>query len=274
MSKLQIALIVLAALATLGLYSLPKVVVKNDTIALSNDNAAESSPSTEGMHTLSLTESQESQLSRLQKAKEAAASLEDSILWNDSLAHFFIGLNKWDSAGFFYAENARLQPGVAAWMKAGNTYYEAFTFALDASKANRLGEKARGFYEQVLAKEPNYFEAKTKMGMTYVSTSNPMQGIQMILEVARQDPGNELALFNLGILALERNDPATALKRFEELLASHPNNVQAWVYLAECQEQLGNKAESREALEKVLTLDISEEMRKQIRQHLDKSSVK
>lgn len=271
MSKLQIALILLAIFATLGLYSLPKVVVKNDALAINETNTAvEPSISAEGMHTLSLNEAQESQLKRLQKAKEAAASLKDSILWNDSLANFFIGLNKWDSAGFFYAENAMLQPSVTAWMKAGNTYYEAFTFALDASKANRLGEKARGFYEQVLAKEPNYFEAKTKMGMTYVSTSNPMEGIQMILEVSRQDPGNELALFSLGILALERNDPATASKRFKELLASHPNNVQAWVYLAESQEQLGEKSESRETLKKVLTLDITEEMRKQIQQHLDK----
>lgn len=92
MSKLQIALIVLAALAALGLYSLPKVVVKNDAIALSDDKAAAEtpSPSTEGMHTLSLTKSQESQLTRLQKAKEAAASLKDSILgttlWPTSLS--------------------------------------------------------------------------------------------------------------------------------------------------------------------------------------------
>src|SRR5690606_31192565 len=110
---------------------------------------------------------------------------------------------KFDSAAWYSEKAADIFNNEKSWIKAGDQYYQAYTFAMDEGKRNQLAEKAQAYFTKVLEVNPTNLEAKTKMAMTYLSSPNPMQGIMMLREVLAQDPQNELALFNLGMLSIQ-----------------------------------------------------------------------
>ena len=115
-----------------------------------------------------------------------------------------------------------------------------------------MGEKARALFTQILAKNPDNLLAKTNMAMTYVSSSNPMQGILMLREVIAKEPEYEPALFNLGILSIRSNQYAKAVDRFKQLLQINPANSKAALNLGYCLAELDRKEEAKQILEKVL----------------------
>ncbi|WP_369075571.1 tetratricopeptide repeat protein, partial [Penaeicola halotolerans] len=87
--------------------------------------------------------------------------------------------------------------------KAGNAYYEAFGFAMNETKLNELGVKTRFYLNKVFDAKPDRLDLKTKVAMTYMVSSNPMQGVGMHREVLAADTKNEQALFNMGLLAIQ-----------------------------------------------------------------------
>ena len=52
----------------------------------------------------------------------------------DSLMDVFIQINKYDSAAFYAEKYAQSFSTVSHWQKAGDAYFEAFTFALIEQK--------------------------------------------------------------------------------------------------------------------------------------------
>jgi Flp pilus assembly protein TadD len=77
--------------------------------------------------------------------------------------------------------------------------------------------------------------------MTYVAGSEPMTGIMMLREVIEQEPENELAIYNLGILAITSGQLEKAIERFEKLKELDPENPEANFYLGYCLFELGRK---------------------------------
>jgi len=141
-----------------------------------------------------------------------------------------------------------LAPTTSNLLRAGNGYYDAFGFAVDMQKASGLGEKAREYYQKVIEANPGVLEAKTKMAMTYVATPNPMQGIRLLREVLAEDPKNELALFNLGLLSMRSNQYDKAIERFKQIIGMNPDNMQAQYYLGVSYAESGKKEEARKIL--------------------------
>ena len=60
-----------------------------------------------------------------------------------------------------------------------------------------------------------------------------------------EDPYNEEALVNLGILSIQSGQFNKAIERFEKLLKNHPENIQAEFYLALSFMNNGQKAKAR-----------------------------
>jgi cytochrome c-type biogenesis protein CcmH/NrfG len=90
-----------------------------------------------------------------------------------------------------------------------------------------------------------------------VSSSNPMQGITMLREILEQDPTNESALFNMGVLSMQSGQYKMAVQRFEELVANHPRNIEGQFFLGvsyyESKQQ--NKAKTQLQLVRDMTDD-------------------
>jgi outer membrane protein len=82
-----------------------------------------------------------------------------------------------------------------------------------------------------------------------------MQGISMLREVLAEDPKNELALFNFGMLSIQSGQYDKAVEYMDRLVAVNPNHVQGQLLLGVAYMNKGNKEKARQQFEKVKQLD-------------------
>jgi Flp pilus assembly protein TadD len=170
------------------------------------------------------------------------------------LANLYQSVGKFDSAGWFAEEASKVFNSVESWTKAGDQYYQAYSLALDQGKQSQFAQKAQESYQKVLDSNPNNLEVKSKMAMTYMSSS-PMQGVRMLMEVLKVDPQNETALFNLGMLSIQSGQNDKAAERLEALVKINPNHTQAQLLLGIAWMNLGDKGKARAQFEKVKQMD-------------------
>ncbi len=244
--------IVLVAL----IFSLPRVVVDNEENKIKSVESANSSdtPATDA-HTNELQPELQVQADKLKENIRVAENVEKSIIFADSLARLYMEANKFDSAAKFIEIIADKSPSEANWFRAGDVYYDAYGFAMDKQKQELLGEKARFYFGKVLEQSPDNLDAKNKLAMTYLSTSNPMQGIMMLREILEKDPNNEQAMFNLGILSMQSGQYDKAVERFSKLTQLYPNNTQAQFFLGVSYKEVGNIEKAKEQFMLVKSLD-------------------
>lgn len=253
-------IIVLATLLTGGLYSLPKVVVstqdrkltgEKDSTQMSSSKEDNVSSKTSDTHAAPLTSEQEHTLSQLSRQYASATDVKAKIKVALQLSDFYSEIRKFDSAAQYAEKVALLEPTEQNLLRAGDRYYDAFGFSAEGKKSANLGVKTREWYQKALDKNPNLLNAKANLAMTYVSTETPMQGIMLLREVLGNDPTNEVALFNLGLLSMRSNQYEKAIERFRQLLKVHPSNSKARFYLGVSLAQTGK---NKEALEELLAV--------------------
>lgn len=277
MNKYVLVVVVLATALTAGLYTLPKVVVRNEGKQLSertsqtpgraseagNQHTVDSlnatasmgavdpsQPDRAGMHNEPLSAETQQRVLALRKQFVNAVPTQKEIV-GEKLINLFREATRYDSAAHYAGLLATEQPTERNLLRAGDEYFEAYTFAVDEKKTALLGQKTRDYYQKVLAKNPNLLTAKANMAMTYVNTDTPMQGIMLLREVLQQEPTNELALFNLGLLSMRSNQYGRAIERFRQILVNNPTSRKAQFYLGISLAEAGQKAEAKQVLEQV-----------------------
>lgn len=211
------------------------------------DEAAASAPHTQA------TPAQRREINRL-LGEYAAADAATRRQLATNLAGRYASAQRFDSAGYYLEQVALGRPGEQAWQRAADAYFQAFTFATTDERVKLLGGKARELYAKVLAANPGNLDAKTNLGMAYMSSDDPVHGITLLREVLAQDPKNEKALYNLGVLAVQSNQFDKAVTRFRELTQINPNNVNAQFYLGVTLARTRQPAEARAAFLKAKSL--------------------
>ncbi|MCS6794469.1 MAG: tetratricopeptide repeat protein [Raineya sp.] len=271
MLKWQGFLVVGAVCLVIGFFFLPKVVVKNPSGKTVEQAVLEKDKTTSSkQHDPEITESDLKIFAYFKKEWQTASDVKTKLQWTDSLAKIYKKFNQWDSAAFYAEKVAQQYNEKLTWLKTAESYFEAFTFALDSSKIRQLGQKSLQAYEKVLSFEPENLLAQTKMGVLYknLNPQAPMKGIQMVAAVVKKDPNNELALFYLGTFYAERGAFQEAIERFEKVVKLNPKNPDAWIYLAQCYEETQKPQKAKEALQKVLDLDIAPEIKQEIQKKI------
>ena len=254
MLRKRLILTVSALALTFLLFLLPKVVVENDQDNLASSpaqDAEEHSQEAASMfdHGVELDESLQNRISDLREKLNNSEINKKSITFADSLVVLFREGGKLDSAAKYLEWKAQNFPNEENVLNAGLGYYEAFGFAVDRNKLNYLGEKTRNYLNQVLKNHADRLDLKSKVAMTYVSSSNPMQGILMLREVVEIDPENIEAIFNLGLLSRQSGQYEKAVERFEKLVEIDESNIQARFLLGLSYLDLRNKAEAKKHFE-------------------------
>ena len=258
--KKSILLSCVLAMALVGtLYSLPKVVVNNNGKEVDTENAQTADASSASTTSETPANSHNGATLSPEQQKIVDQLRSGFILANDKekvaagvkLSDKFTELQKFDSAAFYAEQVAILDPSLDNIVRAGDRYYSAFGFAVDDQKAKNLGIKTREYYQKAIDKNSGLLAVKANMAMTYVNTENPMQGITMLRDVIDEDPTNELALFNLGILSMRSNQYSKAADRFRQILANHPGNSKAKFYLGLTLVELGKNDEAKKVLSEV-----------------------
>ncbi len=250
MRKAQIIAVALAAIAVGVLYSLPKVMVGNKDQKVENQAGTQKTAAqTETAHTQTFSAAQAEAVKNLTNQYKLVADQEKKITFADSLANLYRQAMAFDSVAVYREAIAKLKPTEKNLLGAADACYDAFFFVTDAKKVSQYSEKARGYYQQVLDKNPKQLNAKAKMAMTYANSASPMQAIALLREVVAEDPKNEQALFNLGLLSIRSGQYDKAVDRFTEILKDNPANLQAKLYLGISYAETGDKVKARQLLQ-------------------------
>lgn len=255
MLRTRIILIVICALVIWGLFLLPKSVVENSSLLESGASRDSAFTKIQANPHAAITNLAKARIKDLRTRYLSGSEKEKSAIFADSLADLYGQAGKFDSAAWFAEEASTIFNTKESFLKAGNSYYESFTFAVDAEKRKSWAAKTQFFFNKVLKTEPKNLEVKTKMAMTYVSSSSPMQGIKMLREVLAEDPKNEPALFNMGMLSIQSGQYDRAIERLEQLTEVNPNHLQGQLLLGLAYMNKGDKAKARLQFEKVKKMD-------------------
>ena len=250
MTRQQIILTALGVGVIVVLFTLPKVVVDNNGEMTSTEAVQTEEGGTEeisGTHSVELTDSDQQ---KIQSFKGQLNNQNKTAIFADSLAMLYLRYQELDSVAKYSDLLVSESNSLAAKEKAGNYYFEAFGFAADQAKAQRYGSRVRELLGEVLKSDSSNLKAKSRIAMTYISSSNPMQGIAMLREILETDPDNEEALYNMGILSMQSGQFDKAAERFEHLLTVDPENVQAMFYAGVTYKELGKKEEAKAWLKK------------------------
>jgi outer membrane protein len=273
MVKIRIVLFATAVLLVVLLFSLPRTVVDNapDSLGASAGTDTNLSPidgsSSSDQHMNDPVALQD--INRLRDLFLNNLNTEKSIIFADSLATTFRRSNFYDSAAHYYALLAEKTATKEVWLRTADAYYDAFGFAMDAGKRMKLASLSRDFYNKILDQEPENFDVKAKMAMTYVSSENPMQGITVLREVLAEDPDNEQAILNLGLLAITSGQYDRAIERFQRLIEINPDNVQAVFYLGYCMVETGDRKKAVDYFKKAAQLNPDQQLKAAINNYLE-----
>jgi len=262
MQKHRILLVVISLVVIVVLYFLPRIVVdneKNQEIGLESDKKESIDNGTEGKngmidgHIKDISKEDQNKIESIREEIQNDGS--DQLALADSLSKIFIEYNQYDSAAKYLDIIAKLNPGLEEYEDAGNAYFDALSFSLDQTSASSLGEKAEFYYKLVLEADPERLDIKNKLAMTFISGSNPMQGIALLREILEEDPENEEAVFNMGILAVQSGQYERGSERFKNLVSLYPQNLQGQFYLGLCYYEMGEKNKARKQFELVKSME-------------------
>ena len=267
LSKLVVTAV--ALILVVVLYMLPKVVVDNeqDENAQVINEPVESEVSES--HQRPLSDQEQTSISALKEGFISDENPEKSANFADSLAGLFTELNYLDSAAYYYSVAADMEPVMSRWLKAGDSYFQAYSYAVESQKQQQLGAKARQYFEFALDQDPNLNDVKAKTALTYLP-QQPMQAVVLLREVVESDPDNALGLYNLGLLSLQSQQFDKAVGRFESLTAAHPDHLEGQFYLAISYFENGQTDRARDQFLKVKEMEPDPEVQTTVDEYLMK----
>jgi tetratricopeptide (TPR) repeat protein len=252
MQRYQVLLLAGGILVVLMLFFLPRSVVKNPEKTMSQteeEKPTASKPITSG-HIAEINPAKRTEIDLLIKGFQKRMNLESV----EALAQAFREVSLFDSAAFYYGVLAEQKQDQASFCAAGSAYFEAFSLALREESLSHLTEKLRFYLQKCIDFSPKNFDARVKLGISYVSGKQPMVGIQMIKKVLEEDPKNTLAILNLGVFSMQSNQMDKAIERFKQLIEIEPENPQGYLYLGAASLQTGDKNTAKTSLQKAAEL--------------------
>lgn len=269
MNKIHYILLASAFVLITGLSFLPKTVVKNldkelttdsktsnkDTSHTENEVAENTTKDANvvGMHNAEMTGEQKAKLAKFSKSFETAKEEKAKSVFLDSIVVVLQSANRYDSAALLAGNFVETYPNTLNLLRAGDNYYSALQFSMNEAKSKEFAEKSRSYFQKIVDKEPDFSEAKVKLGLTYINSPSPMQGILMIREVLKNEPENIFAIMSLGKLSIQSGQYDKAIERFKQLLEIQKDNLEAKFLLAVSLGETGKKAEAIKLLEKLKT---------------------
>ena len=178
------------------------------------------------------------QISELE-ASHKGSSGDEKLAVEKKLAQNWDDVNKPAPAAYYYEMIAEKESNLDNWLKAGDRFTEAYQNTQDSLIQPALMQKATVAYKKAVELDKNSLDARTGLGVAYVNGSgNPMEGIQLLLAVVKEDPKNIKANMNLGLFSMKSGQFDKAVDRFKTVVAQKPD-PEAWFYLASSYENQG-----------------------------------
>jgi Flp pilus assembly protein TadD len=103
-----------------------------------------------------------------------------------------------------------------------------------------------------------------------VETSQPMQGISMLRDLANKNPKNTSVLLALGQLSVRSGQYDKAIERYQEVVTIEANNLRAYYALAQLYQSLGRTEDAVKAYNKCLEISDDDKFKSDIQQNIKK----
>lgn len=260
MKKSQIIVIGGGVLLFCLIYFFGNTIPPKEKTAESGADSTNKSPSKIDIKSILAASKQE--LTPDQQAK--LAQLEESVVRGDvkdqQIKNYKVLASYWKDSlhlllPYFYytAEASKLENSEKSLTFAAHYFLAELRRVESADVKNWMAGEAKELFEKALVINPQNDSSKIGLGSCYLFGSisaTPMEGIQMISEVANRDSTNMFAQFMLGLGGYQSGQYEKAIIRLKKVVAKDPANLEAILALAESYERSGDKAHAIEWYEK------------------------
>jgi lipopolysaccharide biosynthesis regulator YciM len=172
-------------------------------------------------------------------------------------------------AAYYNAKVAKLENSEKKLTFAGQFFLQLMENENSPSMQAWDAGEAASCLEQSLKIAPDNEETKLALATAYIEgTGEPMRGVQILLAITQEKPGDIPANMLLGRMSIQSGQFDKAVGRFETVLKQEPENKEALYFLAQAYEGKGDKKKAIELLEKCKRIvnnpDFSKEVDQQI----------
>ena len=95
-------------------------------------------------------------------------------------------------------------------------------------------------------------DSKIKVAIEKVNSKNPMEGILMLKEIAKEYPNNTTPLFHLGMFSIQTNQFEKAINYFTNVLNIDSNKIEAHLHLGDVFLQIGDTVKAINELQRYI----------------------
>ena len=133
---------------------------------------------------------------------------------------------------------------------------ELYTKGLNSLLAKRNAEAA-GFFQKVLAIDPNHVDTLLRMGISQLREKNPQEAILLHQKALGLAPYNQEVMFSLAADYEEAKRYDDALKVYQEILAKDGSNLTALIRMRDLYQRLNHWQELYETQRRLLANPLS-----------------
>jgi tetratricopeptide (TPR) repeat protein len=160
-------------------------------------------------------------------------------------------------SGYYAEQIADLESTEEAWSIAGTTYTIALQRSEDEQTRSFATGRAIRAYENAISLNPDNPANQVNLALVYTENppeENPMQGIQLLLELNKEYPDNVYILNNLGRLAIRTGQFDRAIERLERARSQAPEQTNTICLLAQAYRGAGDTEQAEQWDEKCQSL--------------------
>ena len=184
----------------------------------------------------SLSGVQKAQVDEIQVMLEQSADEENNLNLYERLAGLWYAWGYFDVSGHYAEKIAEERNTPEAWSIAGTTYSRGIQADVDDRSKRYSANKARAAFEQSQLLQPDNPEVALNLALTYVQLpeqTNPMQGIQMLLNLKEAQPKYGPVYRHLGMLAIQTGQYEKAVERLRQASVLEPSRKEINCLLAD-----------------------------------------
>lgn len=146
-------------------------------------------------------------------------------------------------AGHYAELLAELDQTEERWSIVGTTFGAALQQGLEPREQEYAFNKAVAAFENAISLEPGELSNRINRAIMYIEypeQDQPMKGIQLLLELNRQNPENVPVLYHLARFGIQTGQYEKAIERIEKGLALEPDHERLVCLAEEAYRAVGN----------------------------------
>lgn len=189
----------------------------------------------------SLTEEESKKVAGMEKAIDTLTSPEQRAMIYEGLSAF------WNKKGFPAASalsrlyGARQTGNSAALHAAGSMLMHAAELSTDSNTQKFLFTESLDVLQKASTLDSTNLDIQADWARVVVLTSSkPMEGIKLLLNITRQEPRHLRANYHLARMAITSGQLSKAVTRFRQIIEWYPSYPDAYLGLGEAYHEMGN----------------------------------